>query len=550
MVAAPDALQIGKPASAISGLVEIASQLGEREIFVSGWARGTLAQGMPVSAVSADGPVEGRLWLARFDRPDVGAGAGFSGVVELVSDLPASALRGLSFGERGRLALYEGRSIVALPNAIALLQIAIGSMAGADIPEILQREAARYAGSDTVSGTSLPIRLGIDDCAALGGHGLLVSGWIFDPERLVRQVRLESSSGSRTISDDWVRQARADVTASVLSEPRFAGYAQPHACHGFVVLADIAAERADLHLTLEIVGAIPLHYPIAERLGRPVALIKRFLRSISPDEPSSLDIVDRLVVPVLESVVPERPMLARVRDRDFPEAAPLAIVIGCSGDCEDVAALFSILATDGRTRRVSIVVAADAAELDAHGGDIERAAALYGLPLRLASGDGVEDAFDALNVGVEAARAPLICMMTMAVSPRTPDWLTPMEEMLRQSSVPCAVLPCVSDIGGLRPSSVPVEPSPYRDLSARLDCCLIKRSTFQGIGGFSAAFLTPSGKARDFVRRLALSGTRLVHAAASEMVTSGRDKKLVLARRADRRVMELRSIAPRLRIAG
>jgi len=531
MTPAPDIPARKAPQAA--GIVEAVGSLFPGEIFISGWASRDFQQGAPVVALSGDARIEGRMWLCRFDRPDVGRGAGFSGVVELSSDMDIAQLAGLAARD-AFLPLYQAVRRVEPAEAVAALQGALQAASNGEQPAILLRVAAAFTGSDTLSGTVLPVRVGIDDCAAIGERGVLVAGWIFDPERLVTSVHLENASGSAELDGNWVRQPRPDVSASMAADPRFAGYPGEQHAHGFVALADLPGDRERLRLALDIPGVAPLYLPLVPRAGQPLALLGRFLRSIPPAAPSSLDMVDRLVAPVLAALPAQAPVLAGAEDRGFPQDAPVALVIGCSGDCEDVPALLALLATDPAMRRVPLVLAADRPEFEAWRGHVERAAFAYGIALRLAYGDGVCDALDALSVGVAACRSDTLCLMTMDVVPAMPGWLFPMLETLRRSPGQTVVRPAIDNAG------------------PRFGCYVLARSAFDAAGMPSGAFLGMNAKVRDFRERLESAGARIVEqrAARMESAAPAGGGAMMLVDRADRLAAALRRQEPAMRKAG
>lgn len=107
-----------------------------------------------------------------------------------------------------------------------------------DILLRLRSAANRFDGADTVSGLPFPVRMGIDNVFRVEGSGILISGWLLDPDSHVESVRLRRHRGDIQIDTTWTRIDRSDVTREFDNHPPFnAGLDPNRHAHGFVAFA-------------------------------------------------------------------------------------------------------------------------------------------------------------------------------------------------------------------------------------------------------------------------------------------------------------------------
>ncbi|WP_375449411.1 hypothetical protein [uncultured Devosia sp.] len=525
----------------VVGLIEAVGQLGDNELFVSGWSRERPAPGAAVLAVGKRQTIEGRIWTAWSDRPDVGPHTGYAGVIELARPIDAAELHSVRLGGARGFALYEGRNILDRPQAIALLRAGLPAALVEGQRQRLEQVATRFDGTDTISGAIQPVRVGIDDCVVLPGETLLVSGWLFDPEATVETVWVARDSARLRIDVDWVSQARPDVAASFAAEPRFALYRPAHVAHGFAALASGIATIKDLRLTVVTRDGTALHVPLSARQGAPLPLLRGFLARLDPNLPTSLDIADRQIAPVLAALDPPRLQLLRHTLGPPHLDAPLTLVIGCFGDGADLPMLLAMLAADPAVRAIPLVVAGGTRELASLAGQIERAAQAYGLTIGLAHGDGIGDHLDALTIGAAAASGPLLCLLAADRLPRGQGWLTALQSASR-ATPDAVILPAMLD-GSLY--------GPHGGQRARLasdpGCCIIDRSAFLDAAGSAANRLDREGKNQALLDHLATAGVSARIVETVEVLTvSQTPPAAALARRADARATQLKILSRRL----
>ena len=415
-------LQSRAAAATVVGTIEAIGRLGDVELVVSGWSRQRPEAGSSILAVTETGAlVEGRWWAAWSDRPDVGPGTGFTGIIEMNAALSAEHVLGVRLDGSRALRLYEQRTLLDTRQCISLLRSS-GAGQGFVSQPVLAAAAARYDGSDTISTSSLPVRIGIDDCVSLP-DAIMISGWIVDPEKLVERAWIAGSSRRSPLDSDWLRRSRPDVTAALAAEPRFALHSPLQSLCGFTAIVPAQDLGDDARLTIELAGTM-LHMPLQPRTGNPLHLLRSILSSIDPDAPSSLDIVDRYIAPVLARLPSHRPELTTL-SRSWSEQHPIVLVIASCGDAEEVPALLAIIAPELARHQLPVLVVAPKAELDAFGGAIERAAQAFSIDMILAAGVGIEDASDAVGLAAFLAPAESLLVLSAAMVPWS-GWLSTM----------------------------------------------------------------------------------------------------------------------------
>ena len=417
----------GPPPSAkiVAGMIEAMGSLGDRAIFVNGWSREHPAPRSAVAVVTAERLLAGKFSVIWSDRPDVGAGNGFCGIVALEESLDPARCLGLRLASGRMLVPYERLATPDATQAGAFLREALGKAADAPARSVLEPFAHRYDGTDTVANSALPVRVGVDECVLLDGGHLLVRGWIFDPERLVEAVALAGAGAKdRRIDRDWVGQLRPDVTRSFAADPRFGGYGPPHDAHGFSAIVAPPVTSEDLHLSLTGAGLPLLRIPLTIRTGNTAVLLRQFVAALDPEAAGTLDILEHQIVPALTSAG-ERPRGAGVTARAANDEAT-ALVLGCSGNCADATSWLQIIAVNMALRDLMVVIAADARELSVHAGDLRRQAESLGLRLSLVFAEAVFDEVDALLAGGAATLTSRVLLLAGSHLPSIAGDLAPM----------------------------------------------------------------------------------------------------------------------------
>lgn len=524
----------------VVGLIEAIGQLGDNELFVSGWSRERPVPGAAVLAIGKRHAIEGRIWTAWSDRPDVGPHAGYVGIIELARPIDAADLKGIRLSSARGLALYEDCALVDRSQAIGLVRASLPAALVDGQRHRLEQVAARFDGTDTIGGAVQPVRVGIDDCVALPGDTLLISGWLFDPETSVEAAWVAGGAAQCRIDLDWITQLRPDVAASFAAEPRFGLYQAAHAVHGFVALASGITASNDLRLTLVMRDGAALHVPLSARQGAPLPLLRGFLQRLDANLPTSLDIADRQIAPVLAALDVPRPQVLRHTLGPHHADAPLTLVIGCSGDGADLPMLLAMLAADPGVRSMPLVVAADTTELAGLAGQVERAAEAYGLTIGLAHGHGIGDHLDALMVGSAAASSPLVCLLAADRLPCGQGWLNALQAA-HAASPNAVIVPALFDGSTYGAHSGQQQRA---CLASDLGCCIVDRGAFLDAGGEATNRLYREGKNQALLDHLAAFGMSVQIAETVEFFTTSTPPPSArLARRADTRASQLQRLS-------
>lgn len=476
----------------IVGMLEAVGQLSARELFVAGWSREQRLSGHTVVVITGEGAVKARWFAEWSDRPDVGPGTSYCGVLQLDGPVLAASVAAVHFSAVMVVGLYEHRQLLDDLQSIQRLR---GRARVGEPNQSIAAAASRYDGSDSVATTSLPIRLGIDDCVALDDHSIMLSGWLFDPEGLVRTVDLVSGDVRHGINGNWVRRRRKDVLASLGADGRFALYAGCDDHCGFTSIVEINRVN-DVHLTLNA-GGEPLHVPLMPRFGNGRLLLSGMLCGLDPDLPSSLDIVDGMVAPILARLQPARPNLPGCSRLGFDVDAPMTIVVGCSGDTDDVVTLLAMLAANSTARTTPILIAAPANEIAASQGDILRRAEFFGLDVALAKGESIADHVDALAAGAMASAARTLCLLPGDMVPDTGDWLQRLWAALPDEG--SIVLPNQFDQLAFGDQASQRERS---KLTGGGDCCLVPRLAWLGAYEKLGSYLARPSKSQALLQTL------------------------------------------------
>ncbi|WP_213162734.1 hypothetical protein [Kaustia mangrovi] len=533
---------------------------------------------MRVIAVGGSGaPVLAELTSGTFEREDLGGGGqGFAGLVEAKEPVDAAALRSLFFrGKEGWrcVRVYEQRVLrepTETPSHIrAMLPRVSGS---AEVTAKLNVAAHRYDGQDTVSGLEKPVRLGIDFAAIVDDGGIVVSGWLLDPDRLVGSVTLHAGAQSAVLDERWTRQARPDVTRAFADDALFASLNPQHNRHGFIAFAPRMAEHGatgPIYLELSLEDGLPAHYPLVTTRLTARQVIERLLATLDPNSSTALNAIERQFGPMVQSLQRGKPVAAETDDIGaFDETAPLALVIGTDGRTGDLDILLALLALDPETRKLPIVLAGPSESLDEVGSEIRRLAGFYGLAIRVVYGERIEDRCDALEAGISATKSETLALMSAHILPRGPGWLSRLEAAYRSRGGKYLVSPAILfEDGSIRwagiwlegegqgrtlaeryvgyPRAVLDGAEPAEVTAGTPDCCMVSRAAFEEVEGFTRGYVGSAEKGLDLALKLKLAGTASLWLPEVEMLGAEEDIEAGahwrrLARRIDRWAFERR----------
>lgn len=518
------------------GFVEVMGALDET-VFIQGWTS-DFSGGRTKLLVAHGGLSFAALEAGTFDRDDLGDGArGFFGLLEDCAIRHPSEIQRLFFrandGWRA-LDVYE-RHVVLEPITVPGhlrdgLQRGSAPQATADK---LRRASQRFDGRDTVCLLDLPVRAGIDDATVIDSAGTLIIGWLFDPERHVSAVTVRSGSQSCVIDRLWTRVSRPDVAAAFAEDARFGRLAPAgRNSHGFIVFAPklVPEPGQPLYLDFEIEGSGPAFLPLDAGRGQARRTLERVFALLDPKSSTAAAVVERQVAPALQAAEIAPPRVVETFDLGgFKADAPLGLVIGLDHRQREVSSLFALLAIDPEVRPVPIVLAVPGESFDRLGAEARRLARFYGLSVRLALVDGIEDACDALEAGARACRFQTMALLSGAAQIRMPGWLGRLERAFKARGGQCVASPTLlfednsirwagAWMDGEGPNrrvynrfvGYPLDAignlGPMEVAAGATECCVLSRSAFIEAGGFARNYFTTAEKGLDLCLKLRMNG--------------------------------------------
>jgi hypothetical protein len=396
----------------------------------------------------------------------------------------------------------------------------------------------RFGGDETVSALAVPVRVARDLAVLANGAGIFVNGWLLDPKRLVRRVLLKSTHNfSERLDRRWARLARADVSEAFARDPLFAGHLRPgHHNHGFLAFVPRTQPLATgetLYLELVLADESCAFLPIALCDGAGTDLVRRILGLVSLDDPGLSAIISEHLGPIAQALAdpaeaPSDTVLTAALGRRL-ERPSVSAIVPLGDGWQDFDATLARQAIDPDFRTVEIVVVTDGRHAEQISRRLTRYAAFYDRCASLVVAEGPLEVFQALALGVRAARAERVLFLSPAVVVPACGWLSRLRRALEVAPDCAAVIPTLL----YEDDSVRFAAAPGSDDSAGADagaafhgyprhwlagstpqpvtrgsieCCLMRKEAFTALGGFSQAFLAAELKTLDFGLRLRASG--------------------------------------------
>lgn len=518
------------------GFVEVMGTLEPDGVFLQGWTS-HFAAGRTKLLIAHGGLSPANLEAGTFERDDLGEGArGFFGLLEDCRARHPGEIERLYFRSNDgwrALEVYE-RHVLLEPITVPghLRDGLQRGTAPQPTADKLRKASQRFDGRDTVCLLEEPVRAGIDDVTIIENTGVLIIGWLFDPERRVNAVTLRSGGQSCAVDRLWTRVQRPDVTAAFLEDPRFGALASRRNSHGFIVFAPkLEPEPGQpLHLAFEIQGTGPAFLPLEPGRGQARRTLERVFGLLDPRSTTASTVVERQIAPALQAaeIAPPRP--ADTSDVGaFDPEAPFGLVIGLDHRRRELSALFAMLAMDPEVRPLPIVLAAPVESSDRVGSEARRLARFYGLSLRLAMVEGVEDACDAMEAGVRACRFQTVALLSGTAQIRMPGWLGRLERAYRARGGQCVASPTLLfEDDSIRWAGAwlegeganrrianrfvgyPLEAvgnlGPMEVAAGVGECCVLSRAAFVEVGGFARNYFTTTEKGLDLCLKLRMAG--------------------------------------------
>lgn len=540
--------------AARDGFVEVLAEPQTGGLFLQGWAQSL-----------ADAPLAWLSLAAPLDRPEVTAA--FFARPDLLDPAQGLCLYGVRVsldGVRaaGAVFLEQGGRLVRLDlvetAARALTDDAAMAHVAAMLPRLTGGQVAiaafrricrpRYGGADTLTGTDLPVALGLDTVLRAPDGTMLVSGWMLDPDQRVT-LALVKSRGNRygRISDTWVRLPRPDLHTAFRDDPRFAGRLTPgDHLHGFIArvppppsTARGGAADPDVYVELVLDDDSCLFLPLSPVDATGPERLTPVLSALSPGEPQLARIIDAHLVPFLAAALPARagvqagtgvpPIPLGNTPRDGVQVPRIPALMPVT-TLDDVQPVMALLAGTPEAAALDLHLIATRALAETSLADLQSAFRFYGLcghlvlaPHNAAQPRWLDAALTATADASPGARNEVL-VWSPRVLPKAPGWLALLRAEVRVSaqagnrvgalspslthedgSVAFGPPSAAGSVVGFAPTALP-RGGPVRVPGPTLDILLADRSAILAAGGFAGQLLTDAHAHVDLGARLDAAG--------------------------------------------
>ena len=524
------------------GFVEIVGTPEGGGLLLQGWALGIAPGELRIGILARDFTIADAA-VAGFDRPDLLPPAqGFVAFIKDAREVGPETVRGV-FCEAGARFLYlevvqPHRILLGEADAVAHLADMLPRLRAVErVLRSLKRVCRpRFRGRDTVGELDAPVRIAVDLVLAEPGAGILVIGWLLDPQARAWLVLLKSTGNFYARLDErWVRLPRPDLSEAFAADPLFRDRLRPNdRLHGFLAwLPRTEPIRPDERFYLELVTDEErcAFLPVEPEAGRGRHYLRRILASIGLDDPELDRIVRDHLVPFAAAVARARPA-PRPLCRPLPlgEARPapaVSAVIPLGPGWPEVETLLARLAGDADFASVELVFAAARDRAAGLAERLQRAVSFYGLGGTLVLAAESLDAAEAVELGARAARGELLLCLRPNLLPRDPGWLGRLRAELARA--PAAGLVCptllyedesirfagdrrdpVGVPGGARRAGYPAgwldERATTSVAHGPAECFLLPRRLFLAAGGLVGGLLGAELAHLDLAERLRAEG--------------------------------------------
>ncbi|MXN64358.1 hypothetical protein GR183_05535 [Stappia sp. GBMRC 2046] len=530
------------------GCVEVVGRFEEGEVFVQGWAQRLSSGRMKVIAIDHT-PRIAQFSCGIFERDDLGGrGQGYAGLLETPEGLDPQRLQRLLY--RGRdgwnsIEVYDRRVIVDPRSAPGHVRAVLPRLVAASEPlSKLRRAANRFDGRETISELPLPVRIGIDLSVEVENGGILLSGWLLDPDRHVEAVLIRSGGKSARLDDIWTANNRRDVSAAYCAEKLFAGLDPDDHSHGFIAFAqNLHAKQGDTpYIEIRLKNGYSAYEPLSVAHVSLKSALTRLLSIHDPSTALSSEVIEHHYASMVFGAERNAPEAGETVDSpEFPDAAQKALVIGTDACIDQVGTLLALVALDPLVRSLPIVLAGPRRALAEHIGELKRVANFYHLCVRIVLADGVEDSCDALEAGIAAAPADTLVCLSSHVLPRLPGWIAPLERAFRARNNRCIACPTIlyeddsirwagmwikegpkghglEDHYAGYPRGALFGAEPSEVAAGTLECCMLSRSAFAAAGGFTRGYLGTEEKSLDAALKMRRAGVSSIWVPQVEML--------------------------------
>ena len=471
--------------------------------------------------------------IRRPDLPDTAWG--------LVAVLPAAEhapdeIRHIYYRAGNRwceLELFAER--ILLPDGVALNHLRdLLPRLNAD-PMVLRalrrRVTAFYEGHETVSRLEVPVCAALDRAVRVAGVGVLVTGWLLDPQRHITSVILHGPGLEAGIDGDWFRTQRKDVTEGFSHDGRFSGRlpADRHD-HGFLAFVPEPAgipNDAAFHLELALSDGGAAYLPV-QPVPPNSELVRHLLCLVDINNPAAESLIERHVGPIVQAAgrtAPDAPLAAVFAMGRAVQTPTVSVILPVIDGREDVDLHLARLAIDPDFAQAEILVAAAAGSSERLALTLRRAATFYRMAVRLVPAPQAHDAFEAMAAALPHAASETVLLLSTAVLPTARGWLSELTRAAATLGRPAMVSPTLLyedfsiRFAGVRvegdrpvaqfagyPREWLKERQPVTVAAATVDCALLPKRLVAEAGGLTAGFVSAEYKSADFCLRLGKAG--------------------------------------------
>lgn len=546
------ALAVLTGAARNDGWIEVMGPIDTGEIFLQGWALDLPSDHLRV-IVSQDGFLAGEFKAAATEREDLaGRGKGFIGILDLgKASVDPEKIQKLFFRTRGgwrTLDMYERRVLLPTTDVPAHIREGLArAAANPDTLRTLRRASERFDGRDTVSHLVEPVRLGMDMVVEVPGGGMLIAGWMLDPEGRTDSVTLRAGGACARVDGIWTRLPRPDVSMAFQHNELFAGRLDPRRVdHGFLAFVPDLSWSGDSPVYFELsIGESVVFYPLKPMRNLSRQALERLAAPLDPRTAAAAAAIERHIGPMMQALAAPAPHIVETRDFDFDDAgASKIIVVGAGLDAEELGVALVLLALDPETRDVPMIISAPVEAFDSIAPEAERLARFYGLRIRVIGSEGVQDPCDAFEAAVQATDVDTLVFLSAGVLPRHTGWFSTMERAFRARNGKALVSPTIvyeddsirfagtwldPDLSQLvdryigYPKDVVLGSKPAEVMAGSTECCIVSRTAVRAAGGFTRSYLGASDKGRDLCLKLRLAGTPSIWLPEVEMISAEGD---------------------------
>jgi hypothetical protein len=532
------------------GWVEVMGSLDTGDLFLQGWAH-SLPDDLTRVIVSHDGFGPAEIRSAGIERNDLGGkGRGFVALLSSANGAvsPEKLQKVFFRTEEGwrTLDVYERK--VLLPSTDVPAHIRDGiprANASQETMSVLRRAGERFDGRDTVSHLRHPVRIGMDMVVEIPGGGLLVAGWMLDPERLVNSVVLRAGNASVRVDNNWTRLPRQDVSQAFQGNDLFAGRLDPlRHDHGFLAFVPGVSAACDVpvYFEFEVDPDNIAFYPLQVMRAMSRRTLERLVSPLDPRTAAAAVAIERHIGPMMQATEHQAPRIIETRDFGFDDTGAFkALVVGAGADAEEIGVTLSLLALDPEARDIPVIISAPIEAFGTIAAEVERLARFYHIGVRLIASEGVQDSCDAFEAAVHATKAETLVFLSAGVLPHQSGWLSGLERAYRKRGGKALVSPTivyeddsicfagtmVDESGkGLAdryigyPRDVIRGAEASEVIAGTTTCCIVSRKAIETAGGFTRSYLGTSDKGRDLCLKLRLAGTPSVWLPEVEMISA------------------------------